>query len=99
MAEWRLVPFTQPHVNFCANQNNLHAHIRPEAEQNQGGEAAIEMRVVGKIIDVDRIEKGEQYPAEGSESSSGKLIFKLKFSVRKDAIKESKKQRENCDGQ
>ena len=46
-----------PYIDLCPDQQDIHADIDPKTEQDQCSQAAVNVGIVGKVVDINRIEK------------------------------------------
>ena len=79
-------------VDLGAKEDNVHADVEPQHEKDDGGQAAVDIRKVGDMVNVERVHVGKDQPSEGGESSPRNLLLKGKMLVGQDGVEQHKKQ-------
>ena len=75
---------TEDGVNFCTDEENVHAGIEPEHTKYNGGKAAVDGGVVAEIINIKGKKERESDPAGSSQNGSRQFTQNACFSVGKE---------------
>ena len=64
-------------VDFRPEKQDADAGVQPQHQDHDGGQAAVHIRIITEIVEVDGKSVGTSDPSDGGNQRTGKLVFEL----------------------
>ena len=85
-------------VQFSSQEDDIHADIEPQHQQDQGGQAAVNIGKIGYVVYIEGVDIGKNQPSKSGKGGPRNLLQERQLFVGQDGVDQYKEQKEKGNG-